>query len=458
MQWPTEGGIIIGGDGYAYVPYSYNEWAYPIQFNHLLLLRIDSSGAYETIRIFAWTSVINFDGPMLSTVNMITNADQGILLSWDTWSDWWNREPHMAITTGGTASLINSPAAGQFHYVAPALQLQDGSFVGTASVEDTWDPRYMLAFDATGNLLWSVAGNYQPQIATADGGIIATTDDGSAVTFDQNGNATGQLAIPGNGLPNWDAQIYTAGASGVESVAFWAELGASFATLPGGNPSGNGTYVPNFGLAESHPIWKKFRQAVVGEDADCKLGADTDKIPLAGDARNQYDTLRKNELDLLNSLTIASPCEQFFLENTQLTRYFPWIVSAVANQVPWDADLSHLSKYAAKVWNQKDQADVRFWPTYQTIPVCREFYDNHSWNGVTALAQATPAPGATDVYIFPKQKAWKLLTPATILHESLHNLTGLDDGDLYRLLSGAGLEGKRSGAITVLLRDKGCGQ
>jgi hypothetical protein len=71
---PTEGGIIIGGDGYAYVPYSYSEWAYPIQFNHFLLLRIDSSGAYETIRVFDWTSVINFDGPMLSTVNMITNG------------------------------------------------------------------------------------------------------------------------------------------------------------------------------------------------------------------------------------------------------------------------------------------------------------------------------------------------------------------------------------------------
>ena len=241
-QMPTEGGIIIGGDGYAYVPYSYNERAYPIQFNHLLLLRIDSSGAYETIRVFDWTSIVNFDGPMLSTVNMITNGDQGILLSWDSWGDWWNREPHMAITTGATASLINSPAAGQFHYVAPALQLQDGSFVGTASVEDTWDPRYMVAFDATGNLLWSVAGNYQPQIATADGGIIATIDDGSreAVMFDQNGNVTGQIAnLP---IYSWKGNAYRVG-SIYRFVAALPDFALSFGAFLGGSLSPNGAAV-----------------------------------------------------------------------------------------------------------------------------------------------------------------------------------------------------------------------
>ena len=39
----------------------------------------------------------------------------------------------------------------------------------------------MMSFDATGAVRWSVAGDYQPQIATADGGMIAL--DGSAASF-----------------------------------------------------------------------------------------------------------------------------------------------------------------------------------------------------------------------------------------------------------------------------------
>jgi len=52
----------------------------------------------------------------------------------------------------------------------------------------------MFAFDAGGTIRWNVGGNWQPQIATEDGGVIATNQDtGTAATFDQNGNATGQM-------------------------------------------------------------------------------------------------------------------------------------------------------------------------------------------------------------------------------------------------------------------------
>jgi hypothetical protein len=52
----------------------------------------------------------------------------------------------------------------------------------------------LVAFDQSGNLKWSVAGDYQPQIATADGGVIAQNfDTGASATFDSNGSPTGQL-------------------------------------------------------------------------------------------------------------------------------------------------------------------------------------------------------------------------------------------------------------------------
>ena len=47
---------IIAGDGYAYVAYEYCERPGDGQVNHLALLRISSSGAYEDISIFDWHS------------------------------------------------------------------------------------------------------------------------------------------------------------------------------------------------------------------------------------------------------------------------------------------------------------------------------------------------------------------------------------------------------------------
>ncbi len=51
----------------------------------------------------------------------------------------------------------------------------------------------MACFDQSGNLL-GISGNYQPAIATADGGLIATTSGDTTVTFDANLNITGTLA------------------------------------------------------------------------------------------------------------------------------------------------------------------------------------------------------------------------------------------------------------------------
>jgi hypothetical protein len=91
---------------------------------------------------------------------------------------------------------------------------------------------------------WTVLG-YEPKIATADGGVIAQAYDpatgdytGAAVTFDQNGNATGQMAS----LPtySWTESAYQVGS--VEQI-FTNIINRAISWWPtsGGNSSGNGT-------------------------------------------------------------------------------------------------------------------------------------------------------------------------------------------------------------------------
>jgi hypothetical protein len=464
-EWFYGGGsppAIIAGDGYFYVPYGcYDPWYWngtPIS-RFQRLLRVNSSGSYDDMQISQWTETSPSEASMFS---IMTNADQGVVLTYVS-ADGGNNG--MAVTTGTSVSVVSLDPVVSDPYgpVVPVLQLQDGSFAGSV-----WgDGPLMVAFDQTGSVRWS-APNVFPKIATADGGVIAQTYDqvtrdftGPVIAFDKSGNAAWQPTFPGNAVPDWGAQMRATVPSGSESLGSWVRLDASYATLPGGNPSGNGTFSANFGLTESHPRWNWARRLALGEGADCKLGADTDKVLLAGDALQQYTTLRQSELTFLQSLTTDSPCEKFFLSKPVLASYVPMLANGVRNQVAWDADLSHLSWSAAGLWNIKIQAGALAtdtWDSYSQKPVCDVFYDNGDWNHVTATAQAFAAPWNTDVYIFPKKKGWSLLTPATILHEALHNLTGLDDEDLYMSLTGQPLKTQNTEVITVKLREQGCGQ
>ena len=134
---PYFGGMIIGGDGYAYVPYSYR--GYPIDCSdgvglcevyHLRLLRIASGGSHDDIPI-ADVDTLFSELPTLG-VHLITNGDTGALLSWSAWNGDGGPVVGMAVTNGTGVSRINgSMAAGQASAVEPVLQAQDGSFVGT---------------------------------------------------------------------------------------------------------------------------------------------------------------------------------------------------------------------------------------------------------------------------------------------------------------------------------------
>jgi hypothetical protein len=126
----------------------------------------------------------------------------------------------------------------------PSLQAQDGSFVGMVYPQNGASP-FMADFAQSAKLNWSAVGNFQPQIATADGGVIATNSDtGAAITFDATGKATGQMAS----LPtqSWTGNAYRMGST--EQLASTPTSHAtSYAARSGGNPSATGTYVPSLG-------------------------------------------------------------------------------------------------------------------------------------------------------------------------------------------------------------------
>ena len=113
-------------------------------------------------------------------------------------------------------------------------QAQDSTFYGAFYNAGNGG---MVKFDQSGNVIWSVP-NDSPQIATADGGVIGY----SGITYDSNGNATGQIALP--------IQSWTGGESGiayqygsVDQTAFTPAITYAtpdFSSFSRANQSGNG--------------------------------------------------------------------------------------------------------------------------------------------------------------------------------------------------------------------------
>lgn len=247
--------LIVAGDGYAYVAYDYgvvNPDGNGMQGYYLNLLRVDSAGDTDTIPIQG----VPPPGPNLSVLfpsNLITNADAGVVLSFEVEpvANPEYRVGHaaprdsgvpppvysLAITTGTSVSIVSGPQIpGQVGPVVPVLQAQDGSFVGTVGVGDPNNPtNYMIAFDASGNAHWTVS-NDQPAIATEDGGVIGQ----SGITYDQNGNATGQIGSPPT--QSWLGYDYQLG-SIEEWLANVIKVAKSWWPFSRGNASGNNTAV-----------------------------------------------------------------------------------------------------------------------------------------------------------------------------------------------------------------------
>ena len=231
---------------------------------YLKLMRLTTAGTYDDMPIAVFDpgwrvspetcGQYGGDAPSPPQTYAITNADQGVTVV----VGWMSQDPPiMAVTAGTSVSIVNAPFISNqqtMSVVQPVLQAQDGSYIGTIDIG--WDQNNntlsdMVSFDQTGAIRWMVPGNYQPQIATADGGLIATDPSGAAYTFDQNGNATGVLA----GSPVQSFMLRrtcrAAGASRMSSCPH--SSGRRPSSRAGGNPSGNGTSVGVFESVESLP-------------------------------------------------------------------------------------------------------------------------------------------------------------------------------------------------------------
>lgn len=224
---PTVGNLIVAGDGYAYVPYLYQNsfgvggvnipapvtqlcTSYSTIFTteYLKLLRVGTSGDSYAFPLGAWSyaSSSGPDGfsqseplPSIVMSTPITNADTGVLFTWS--ADTGGSEPpcppgtlfgsgctfgnpfHLT-TTSGTAVASQATSNMGAGLIQPMLQRADGSYVGT-------DGTNMFAFTTSGTQLWTVP-NDTPQIGTSDGGAIGA----SGITYDRNGNANGQTQLP----------------------------------------------------------------------------------------------------------------------------------------------------------------------------------------------------------------------------------------------------------------------
>lgn len=90
---------------------------------------------------------------------------------------------------------------------------------------------YAFSFDAGGNLGW-VVPNIYPVMATADGGFIGHTSGSlQGLTFDQNGNATGETGtLP---VQSWTGNLYQYGSTD-QFIGIATLLGASFWGKAGG--------------------------------------------------------------------------------------------------------------------------------------------------------------------------------------------------------------------------------
>ena len=311
---------IIAGDGYLYAPYSYSgttgtatagppdqngnpctpvgSTSFGQTYTHYRVLRVGPGGDYTKIVLTdysstsstaqgttGFTAITSNSGYQVESIGgLITNADQGVMLSWSEGINPYASYQFMnagenlqTIVPGVFMTKVTSMNAGGITSdaivsqqtgiglgpaytppnppIVPILQRQDGTYVGTFPSSVTIGDvscvqTNMIAFNLAGSQLWIVP-NYTPQVATADDGVIANPvplapapfcsggGGGSsvAVTFDPNGNQTGQTAS----LPtlSWTGNAYTDGP--VAQVAFVpTDIATSFWGLLGGNPSSTG--------------------------------------------------------------------------------------------------------------------------------------------------------------------------------------------------------------------------
>jgi hypothetical protein len=468
---PDVGQPIIAGDGFAYFPYAYTRS--PLASNmkvcnadgseidphhidvHSRILRVGTDGSATKVILGDWSQdvvnecilgapfdggsecslghfVTNSSGVVPDNMNLfgtlITNADQGAFYSWDLGFNGASPAHQLTTIIGSSASTISLPVPGT---LSPMLQGSDGTLFGTVSLptDPSGNPgsSFMIALDALGNPKWSTP-NVSPLYATGDGGILVQSSKAQSVdglpatyTLDMNGSVTGPAAASG-AVPSWSEEWYTASLSDIAEVASspiqWA---IGYTTMIGGNLSRNGSAVGVFEAVEGLPVY-----GLPKWGSQCTLG--TNKVELAGDALAQYNAL-KNKL-LTEGFITSQKCSNFFNADPVRASYFGQLANGITRQDPYDGRKTNISQYDAGFWSSPYFTDKDL-SVLKKVPVCGLWiafkgvggsFVQPSGGVVAASQLQSPA---IDTYI--NTKALSNFKQATLLHEVLHNLTGLLD-------------------------------
>jgi hypothetical protein len=265
--------LMIAGDGYMYVSYfadnsttTYHDFCvYTIQASASFgLYRVGTAGDSYQMQLGQWSysystqQVLN--GPNLTAQSgsipcvipgsILTNADTGVIFTWelDTYSAAQcspfgsgskSTTFNIATTSGPQVTSQNATTSvpGQAGPLQPTVQRADGSYVGTVGIgpqPGQVAQNNMIAFTPSGTPLFTVP-NETPQIATSGGGVIGA----SGTTYDQNGNANGQ--VPTGITQSWVGYTYQTSPAFSQVANNAIPPDTSFSPVQGANQSGNST-------------------------------------------------------------------------------------------------------------------------------------------------------------------------------------------------------------------------
>jgi hypothetical protein len=474
--WPNTNvyDSIVAGDGNAYIAYGYEDAVGDVFVTHLMLLRTDTSGNYSNIDVMDWTTEVPSAILGQVSVNMITNADQGIFLAWEAdpngheggstvHTDRFGRvrrSPRMAprvlrttprdsfvdtptfgmaMVSGTAVTLINAPTIpNQAGSVVPVLQLQDGSFVGSVGIgpypevvlgtDAGITQTNMVAFDASGNVRWMVP-NMCPQIATDDGGLIAlsahggcSATTGPAITFDQKGNATGQVTLLTQSWPNNAYQV----GSVDQVVAQVIYLALSWWAVQGGNQGGTGT--------ATNQQWFPELKSCQDPGGNCTKG------PLP------RDLLLNARSDLVSQLVPLSSCEQAAKTWVFDVVQFGLFGTGRIDSSTYTSYLQNIQHFYDGTKSTLPSADLGVNCGFTTVAQC--FFGAGS--GTFAVTNPTgnpkkpmisfwqpaaPTSSNNNVGLDPTNNGRNLSVESNLFHEAIHGYTGLVDGAIWQNLS-----------------------
>jgi uncharacterized protein YjdB/N-acetylneuraminic acid mutarotase len=312
LPFADVGNWIIAGDGYAYLPYETGDFPPPNQFtnqcvpgvyhSYFRLLRIGTDGemTFITLESHSFPLAANCASPFAYVPSefAITNADQGVLISWETvtsstgFSKDESKTYHLAITSG-TSVIVQTTTP---TLVTPVLQAQDGTFYGSTNAG-------MVHINQSGSITWTVP-NDSPKFATDDGGLIGA----SGTMYDINGKANSYFSgiAP---TESWTGSGY-AGNSQIASTL--PEYANSFAATKGGNPSSaapspQSLFAPAPSSGPYIPSLRSIFRTKIAELAKGYVGNSTRWKETSGTTCNLFVRDVLNEASDATSLNIPSP-------------------------------------------------------------------------------------------------------------------------------------------------------